>query len=146
MTRSPKTSAMRRRVMLTAAVLGAAVAVIPPAAASAAPVPFQIQPASFGNPNGSFDVPAIHCSFETGPAAGQLTITGGLKDRWGCMPQAQVSWVNLTTMATGAAQMSNGLNGIPAEATLRTGAGQVVVKIDALSGIITPGVATVWVP
>lgn len=145
MTTTRKLSVVRRRLMLAVAALGVIVAVIPPAGAAAAPIPFQIQPASFGNPNGSFDVPPIHCGFETGPNGGELTITGMLRGRWGCLPEAQVSWVNLTTMATGAARMSNGLHGIPAEATLRTGAGQVVVKIDALSGIMTPGVATVWV-
>jgi len=141
-----KPSTAWRRLMLVAAVLGVGMAWAQPATAAAAPILFQIEPASFGNPNGSFDVPPIHCSVETGRSSGVLTVTGGLAGRWGCIPQAQVSWVNLTTMTTGATRVSNGLNGVPAEATVRTGAGQVIVKIDATSGIITPGVATVWVP
>lgn len=114
--------------------------------ASAGTVPFQIQSASFGNPGGSFDVPPIHCGIEVGRAAGVVTITGTLPGRWGCMSSASVTWVNVTTMTTGTAQMSNGLNGFPPEAVIRTGVGQVGIKIDALSGIITPGLTTLWVP
>jgi hypothetical protein len=116
------------------------------AAAEPVKVPFQINPAPFGNPNGSFDVPALHCAAVVGDQPGVVLITGGRPDRWGCPLSSQVQWLNMSTGATGAAQLSNGLNGFPAEATLNTGAGQVVLMLNTLGGNVTPGVATFFVP
>ncbi|WP_405168181.1 hypothetical protein OG203_42790 [Nocardia sp. NBC_01499] len=117
--------------------------------ATAAPVtvPFQLAPAPFGNPNGSFDVPAISCAAIVGDQPGVLVITGGKPGGWGCMLTAPVQWINLSTGATGATRLSDGLNGIPAQASIATGAGQVVVIVTSpQSGTVTPGFATFSVP
>lgn len=127
----------------TACAAAATVLTGPGVAAAATVRPFHIQPASFGNPNGSFDVPPIHCGTASSLRGG-VTVTGTLADGWGCLPGAHVSWLNLATGATGAARMSGGLGGRPAQARLRTGPGQVVVMVTA-SGVITPGFATVAV-
>lgn len=117
------------------------------AGVAAAAVPFPVPPAPFGNPNGSFDVLPIRCATEVGERPGHLTVTGGLPDGWGCMLQAKVHWLNLSTGATGVAELSNGLNGIPPEATMQTGAGQVVVTVQSPeAGNVTPGLALVAVP
>ncbi|AUH69665.1 MULTISPECIES: hypothetical protein [Gordonia] len=136
---------LRRRLTLAAAVAGSVVAAtVGAGTASAAPVqPFAIQPASFGNPNGSFDVPPIHCGLESGPGAGQVTVTGTLSERWGCLPFGRVWWLNTATGATGAARMSAGLNDHPAQAVLHTGRGRIVVTLMAAGGVVTPGFATV---
>ena len=135
-----------RRVGLCAAVAGATLglAATTPGVASARVQPFQIQPAPFGNPNGSLDVPAIRCGLETGAKAGQVIVTGSRADRWGCPPFATVHWANLQTGATGSARLGAGLNGVPPAATLRTGRGQVAVVLTT-SGIVTPGFATIAV-
>ncbi|MCK8615820.1 hypothetical protein [Gordonia sp. C13] len=108
---------------------------------------FQINPAPLGNPNGSFDAPAIRCGAEVGKQRGVVTITGTERARWGCLIYADVRWLNLSTGATGAARMSNGLNGFPPEAELRTGSGQVVITmLQGIQGNVTPGFATASVP
>ncbi|MFE3292253.1 hypothetical protein [Rhodococcus sp. NPDC059234] len=109
-------------------------------------VPFQIDPAPFGNSNGSFDAPPIRCAAVVGEQPGVAVITGGNPGRWGCPLSSQAQWMNLSTGATGSTQLSNGLNGIPAAATLNTGIGQVVVIVNPVAGIVTPGVATFYVP
>ncbi len=129
-------------VVVLAAVMGFAF----PPTASAAVVPFQIQPASYGNPNGSFDVPPIRCAVETGRQRGVVTITGADRGRWGCLAFGRVGWFNLTTGAAGRAKLSSGLNGIPPATSLRTGPGDVVIRIEAWGGVVTPGFATVRVP
>lgn len=117
------------------------------AAEAAVTVPFQIDPAPFGNPNGSFDAPSVRCVAVVGDQAGVVTITGGKPGGWGCLLSSGVRWVNLSTGATGTAQLSDGLNGIPAAATVHTGAGQVAVLLDSVTpGVITPGLATFFVP
>ncbi|MGO4205559.1 hypothetical protein AB4Z09_28265 [Rhodococcus sp. TAF43] len=136
---------VRRSVACAAIVAGSVLA--PAAVASAAAtVPFQIDPAPFGNPNGSFDVPAFRCVAVVGEQSGTVTITGPKEGRWGCLLPSNVHWLNLSSGASGSAQMSGGLDGRPA-AVLPTGTGQVVVAvvIDG-STIITPGVAAVYVP
>ena len=66
---------VRRSVACAAIVAGAVLA--PAAVASAAAtVPFQIDPAPFGNPNGSLDVPSIRCWAVVGEQPGTVTITG----------------------------------------------------------------------
>ncbi|MDL9936225.1 hypothetical protein QSJ18_05675 [Gordonia sp. ABSL1-1] len=132
----------------TAALAMSAVAafLIAPGTASAATiVPFQIEPAMYGNPNGSFDVPPVRCGVEVGKTRGVATVTGLMRQRWGCLPYLWIRWVNLSNGRTGTAKMSSGLNGIPAEAILRTDVGQVMLTLDVRSPM-TPGVAVVWVP
>ncbi|MFZ2241496.1 MAG: hypothetical protein WAV90_18425 [Gordonia amarae] len=107
-------------------------------AGAATTIAFQIPPAPFGNPNGSFDVPPIHCAGVVGETPGTITITGGDKDRWGCTPSTPVHWVNLSTGAGGSAKLSPGLNGNPPTVALRTGPGSVVVTVTP-SGITVPG-------
>lgn len=116
-------------------------------AASAAPttIPFQINPAPYGNPNGSFDAFAAHCAVEIGDRPGVVAVIGAERGRWGCTNQAPVQWVNISTGRTGATLMSNGLNGIPAAATLETGVGQVLILVNPGS-TTTPGFTSVYVP
>lgn len=137
---------VRRLAVCAAVVAGSALA--PAAVASAeVTVPFQINPAPFGNPNGSFDAPSVRCVAVVGEEPGSVTITGGKEDRWGCLLSSDVHWLNLSTGASGSAVMSDGLNGIPPQVALRTGTGQVAVTvISASGGIITPGVTTLFVP
>ncbi|CRK49690.1 conserved exported hypothetical protein [Rhodococcus sp. RD6.2] len=115
--------------------------------AAATTIPFQLDPAPFSNPNGSFDAPSVRCVAEVGDQPGDMTITGGKPGGWGCLLSSQVRWVNLSTGASGSARLSDGLNGIPAAATVHTGTGQVAVLLDpATPGPITPGLATFFVP
>ncbi len=82
-----------------------------------------------------------------GEQPGSVTITGGKADGWGCILMADVRWLNLSTGASGTARLSDGLNGIPAAATVATGPGQVVVVLtSSAGGVVTPGVATFYVP
>lgn len=132
-----------------AAMIVAASAMSAMGVASAAPatVPFQIDPASFGNPNGSFDVPPMHCAAVVGNQPGTARITGGELGGWGCPLSSMIQWVNLSTGATGAAQLSDGLHGHPAEITLYTGPGQVALMLNTVGGgVVTPGFATFFVP
>lgn len=130
---------MRTATVACAGLVGAVLAV--PGVAQAAPiVPFQINPALYGNPNGSFDVPAIHCGAER-TGSGVVTVTGTEKGRWGCLLMTGVRWANLSTGRTGAARTSAGLNGHPPEAVLHTGRGRVALILDARPPM-TPGMAT----
>nr|WP_296764941.1 hypothetical protein [Rhodococcus sp. (in: high G+C Gram-positive bacteria)] len=131
---------VRRLAVSAAIVVGAALAQGATASAESI-VPFQINPAPYGNPNGSFDAPAGTCVAVTGGQPGAVTITGGKEGRWGCFVAADVRWVNLSTGASGAARMSDGLFGFPPEAILQTGPGQVAVVIIG-GGINTAGLAT----
>lgn len=115
-------------------------------ASAAVTVPFQIDPAPFGNPNGSFDVPPIRCVAVVGDQPGTAVITGGKGDGWGCLLYSPVHWVNLSTGATGSARLSDGLNGIPPHVTLNTGPGQIALVLDPMGGSTTPGFATFLVP
>lgn len=116
-------------------------------ASASTTVPFQIDPAPYGNPNGSFDAPSIRCVAVVGEEPGTVTITGGKEDGWGCLLYADVQWVNLSTGESGSARLSDGLNGIPAFATIDTGAGQVAVLVTSTAaGPVTPGIATFQVP
>ncbi len=125
----------------TSAVLAAGVA------SASTTVPFQIDPAPYGNPNGSFDAPSIRCVAVVGEEPGAVTITGGKEDGWGCLLYADVQWVNLSTGESGSARLSDGLNGIPAFATIDTGAGRVAVLLTSTTaGPVTPGIATFQVP
>ncbi|EME20458.1 hypothetical protein [Rhodococcus triatomae] len=132
--------------VLTAGALVAIGAALPTAgqAAAAVTVPFQIDPAPLGNPNGSFDVPAIRCAAVVGDR--RVTITGGKEGGWGCLLSSPVEWLNLSTGAHGAATLSDGLNGIPPAVTLDTGAGRVVVMVSSRTGPVTPGFVTFHVP
>lgn len=105
------------------------------------------QPAPYGNPNGSFDAPAVRCVAVVGELPGTVTITGGKEDRWGCLLSSEVRWLNLSTGVSGSARLSDGLNGVPAGAIVQTGTGQVAVAVTSVAGsIITPGVASFYVP
>ncbi|MFD6857354.1 hypothetical protein ACFWCF_08440 [Rhodococcus sp. NPDC060090] len=116
-------------------------------ASASTTVPFQTDPAPYGNPNGSFDAPSIRCVAVIGEEPGTMTITGGKKDGWGCLLYADVQWVNLSTGESGSARLSDGLNGIPAFATIDTGAGQIAVLLTSTAaGPVTPGIATFQVP
>ncbi|WP_338892047.1 hypothetical protein [Rhodococcus sovatensis] len=138
-------SVARKLVVCAFVVIGAAVASTGTASASVT-VPFQVAPAAFGNPNGSFDLPAFRCAAVVGEQPGAVTIAGGDEGRWGCLVSSDVRWLNLSTGATGYARMSDGLNGIPGQVTLHTGIGQVVVTVLGSGGTITPGVASFFVP
>ena len=133
---------------LSACVSIVAVSVLAPAAVASAAVtaPFQINPAPFGNPNGSFDAPPVHCVAVVGEQPGTVTITGAKDERWGCMLSTEVRWMNLSTGASGSGRLSGDNQGTPGEATLQTGAGQVAVAILPAAGPVTPGFATFCVP
>lgn len=133
---------------LSACVSIVAVSVLAPAATATAAVtvPFQINPAPFGNPNGSFDAPPVHCVAVVGEQPGTVTITGAKDERWGCMLSTEVRWMNLSTGASGSGRLSGDNQGTPGEATLQTGAGQVAVAILPAAGPVTPGFATFFVP
>ncbi|SDD73545.1 hypothetical protein SAMN05444580_10696 [Rhodococcus tukisamuensis] len=135
---------VRRSVACAAIVAGSVLT--PAAVASAAvTVPFQINPAPFGNPYGSLDVPSIRCVAVVGEQPGTVTITGPKEGWWGCLLPGEVHWLNLSSGASGSARMSAGVDGHPA-AILPTGTGQVVVAATSDAGPYTPGVVTVYVP
>ncbi|MFI6398395.1 hypothetical protein ACIBED_09820 [Rhodococcus coprophilus] len=136
---------VRRTLVFASVCIGSALAQCAVAAASVT-IPFQIDPAPFGNPNGSFDVPPIRCAAVVGEQPGAVTITGGKEGRWGCPLSSTVNWLNLSTGASGSAQLSDGLHGFPAQATLETGSGQVAVTVIPGHGLATPGVAAFYVP
>lgn len=131
---------VRRSVACAAVVAGSVLA--PAAFASAViTVPFQI------NPYGSFDFPSVRCVAEVGERRGTVTITGPeerrREGRSGCLQLSEVRWLNLSSGASGSTQMSSGYP----EAVLPTGTGQVVVAVvHTGSSLVTPGVATVYVP
>ncbi|NKV10523.1 hypothetical protein GS909_04045, partial [Rhodococcus hoagii] len=111
-------------------------------ASAAVTVPFQIAPAPYGNPNGSFDAPAVRC------VASSTSSRGGDRDRrqrrrMGLSALVRVRWLNLSTGASGSARLSDGLGGIPAAVTLRTGSDRSRWAVLSVTpGPITPGVAT----
>lgn len=138
-------NAVRRIVFCSSVVIGAAFA--PAAIASAdVAVPFQIDPASFGNPNGSFDVPPIRCATVVGDRPGTVTVTGAKEDRWGCPPVSEVRWLNLSTGASGVTWLSPGLDGFVPEASIESGTGQVALVVLVSGGVVTPGFTTLAVP
>lgn len=139
-----------RRSVACAAVVACSVLAPAAVASAAVTVPFQINPAPFGNPNGSFDAPRVRCEAAVGEQPGTVTITGPeerrREGRSGCLQLSEVRWLNLSSGAAGSTPMSIGSDGYPA-AILPTGTGQVVVAVvDTGSSIVTPGVATVYVP
>ncbi|MFC3241537.1 hypothetical protein ACFOJ6_03255 [Gordonia humi] len=74
---------------------------------------------------------------------GVITVTGRPKE-YGCLVHSWVRWINVSTGRTGASLTSSGLNGIPAEARLHTGAGRVALIVDPRPGtMLTPGLATI---
>ncbi|QCB52815.1 hypothetical protein E5720_20830 [Rhodococcus sp. PAMC28707] len=126
-------------------VIGSTLATVGTASA-AVTVPFQVDPAPFGNPNGSFDVPAGRCVAVVGEQPGTVTITGGKEGRWGCLLSSDVHWLNLSTGASGSARMWDGLYGFPSEATLVSGSGRIVGTIVSNLEAITPGFVSLFVP
>lgn len=136
---------VRTLVVCAAAAIGSVFVTAGTASAETA-VPFFIDPAPFGNPNGSFDAPSVRCVAVVGEQTGTVRITGGKDGGWGCLISSQVHWINLATGAVGTAVTSDGLNGFVPEATLATGPGVVAITIVATNGVITPGLTTVTVP
>ncbi|MFG1783857.1 hypothetical protein ACGFIU_15590 [Rhodococcus oryzae] len=139
-----------RQSVACAAVVAGSVLASAAVASAAVTVPFQINPAPFGNPNGSFDAPAVRCVAVVGEQPGTVTITGSeegrREGRWACQVLGDVHWLNLSSGAAGSARMSVAQSGYPA-AVLPTGTGQVVVAVvHTGSSFVTPGVATVYVP
>ena len=127
-------------IIAAGAAIGAGFVAAPGSAQAAPVMPFQVNPAPLGNPNGSFDAPPVHCGVErTGP--GEVTVTGTDRDNWGCFQNTGMRWINLSTGRTGAGKTSHGLNGHPPEAVLHTGRGRVALIFDA-SAPVTPGFAT----
>lgn len=112
--------------------------------AGADTIPFQLNPAPYGNPGGSIDSLPAHCVAITGARPGEITITGADPRGWGCY-SAPLRWLNLSTGASGEARLSDGLNGIPPAATVATGSGQVAIIV-LTGGVYTPGVVTTGVP
>lgn len=138
----------RRGVVVAAATacLGFGAVTTAAPAQAAAVTPFQIQPAAYGNPNGSLDLPPIRCGTANGPKSGRLTVTGMPGTRWGCLPRGDVQWINLTTGRTGTAKLSYWTAGDDAQATFTTGRGQVALMVGSGAfNSYTPGLTTVWV-
>lgn len=135
------------RLALCAGIAGSSALASAAVASASVTVPFQIDPAPFGNPNGSFDAPAVRCVAVVDEQPGAVTVTGGNAGGWGCLLSSEVRWLNMSTGASGSARLSDGLGGIPAAVTLQTGSGQVAVAVLSVTpGPITPGVATFHVP
>ncbi|WP_067824488.1 hypothetical protein [Nocardia inohanensis] len=137
----------RKLAVTTTALAAAALPAAAIAGADPAVIPFQINPAPFGNPNGSFDAFPGNCVAVVGALPGTVTIAGGKPGGWGCYISSTVQWLNLTTGVTGTTQLSNGLNGIPAQTTFTPGPGQLaLILTPASGGTTTPGFATFYVP
>nr|WP_305095345.1 hypothetical protein [Prescottella sp. R16] len=134
-----------RRSVACAAIVAGAVLTTTTVASAAVTVPFQIDPAPFGNPNGSLDVPSIRCWAVVGDQPGTVTITGPKDGMRACLLPGDMHWLNLSTGTSGTARMSAGIDGYP-EATLPTGTGQVVIAATSATAPYTPGVVTVHVP
>ncbi|RDI49434.1 hypothetical protein [Nocardia mexicana] len=132
-------------LMCTATFAFAMAAAAGTAAAAPTTVPFQINTAPYGNPNGSFDSAPSRCVAIVGEQPGVVTVAGANPGGWGCEVSAALQWVNLSTGVTGAARTSDGLFGFPSKATLHTGPGRIALILSK-GGITTPGFATFDVP
>lgn len=126
-----------RLVVCGAMAAGAALASTAVASADVA-APFQVNPAPYGNPNGSFDLPAVHCVAVVGAEPGVVTVTDGTGA--GCYPVSEVRWLNVSTGASGAAPMTG------REFTAQTGAGQIALVAIPAYGSVAPGFATIYAP
>lgn len=105
------------------------------------------QPCAVRQPERQLRRAGSRCVAVVGELPGTVTITGGNEGRWGCLLSSEVRWLNLSTGASGSARLSDGLNGVPAEAIVQTGTGQVAVAVLSVAGsIITPGVTSFYVP
>ncbi len=145
--RRPVVNTVRKLGLCAIITIASSLSAMGVASAEPVAIAFQINPAPLGNPNGSFDVPAIRCAAVVGEQPGTARVTGDGPDQWGCTPYSPVQWINLSTGATGSTQLSVGLNGHPSESTLNTGPGQVALVLTPQYGtIITPGLATFYVP
>jgi hypothetical protein len=138
------TTFVRRLAVCSALVLGGAFASTAVASADVI-VPFQVNPAPYGNPNGSADTPRVSCAAAISETGGTVRITGPT-DRPGCYLVSEVRWVNLSTGASGVAPMVDGVLGTRVSEPLPTGAGQVAVVAVAGNGFTVPGFATFYVP
>jgi len=59
-----------RRSVACAAIVAGSVLASAAGASAAVTVPFQVDPAPFGNPNGNFDFPAVRCVAVVGEQSG----------------------------------------------------------------------------
>lgn len=134
-----------KRLIGTCAVAVGAVTVGAPVAAAdgVGAHPFQVNPAPFGNPNGSFDHPPVDCVTVVGEQPSEVRISGGGEGGWGCLLYSRIDWVNLSTGETGVGWMSDGLHGNPPESTLVTGPGHVALALWPTNPTVTPGFTTV---
>lgn len=136
------TKLVHRLAVCGAVLVGAALA--PAAVASAeVTVPFQVNPTPYGNPNGSVDSPPGNCEVVVGEQPGVARVTGVNS---GCYLISEVRWLNLSTGASGAAKMSAGLFGMPHEAVVSSGPGQVALFGVPFAATTVPGFATFYVP
>nr|WP_296780343.1 hypothetical protein [Rhodococcus sp. (in: high G+C Gram-positive bacteria)] len=133
---------VHRLAVCGAVVVGAALA--PAAVASAeVTVPFQVNPTPYGNPNGSVDSPPGNCAVVVGEKPGIARVTGFNS---GCYLISAVRWLNLSTGASGTSPMSDGLFGLPHEAVVPSGPGQVALVGVPFAPTTVPGFATFDVP
>lgn len=136
---------VHRLAICGALVVGAALA--PVAVASAETViPFQFNPAPYGNSSGSFDSPPASCVVVVGEQPGVAKVTVAPNTTTNCYLISEIRWLNLSTGASGSARLSDGVGGIPTQAILQSGPGQVALIGIPDSITTVPGFATFYVP
>jgi hypothetical protein len=136
---------MRFRGLLGGCVVGIAcvgLSAAGPAVGDPTVAPFQVSPASASI---FFDLPrSTRCVTIVGEQPGSVLVAGADEGRWGCT-SGTVRWTNLSTGATGTADMGDGLHGIPWSARLDTGVGQVNIDLNPGPNM-TPSFTSVFVP
>jgi hypothetical protein len=120
------------------AVLGTGAA---PAVADPAVAPFQVSPVPASV---FFDLVPTRCVTIVGEQPGSVLVAGADEGHWGCT-SGTVRWTNLSTGATGTADMGDGLHGNPWSARLDTGVGQVNIDLTPPANM-TRGFTSVFVP
>lgn len=103
--------------------------------------PFQVSPVPASV---FFDLVPTRCVTIVGEQPGSVLVAGADEGRWGCT-SGTVRWTNLSTGATGTADMGDGLHGNPWSARLDTGVGQVNIDLIPPANM-TPGFTSVFVP
>jgi hypothetical protein len=96
-----------------------------PALADSTVVPFQVSPVPASV---FFDLVPSRCVTIVGEQPGSVLVARADEARWGCTP-GSVRWTNLSTGATGTADMGPGPHGSPYSARLDTGVGQVNIDL-----------------
>jgi hypothetical protein len=112
-----------------------------PAVADTTVVPFQVSPVPASV---FFDLVPSRCVTIVGEQPGSVIVAGADEGRWGCTA-GSVQWTNLSTGATGTADMGPGLHGIPYSTRLDTGVGQVNIDLTPPANM-TRGFTSVFVP